>query len=122
MLARDVTAPITAPRGAVRPPAVSLHAALLVALFAILNAGDLMSTLLDLNAGLREGNPFMNLLLQHYGFGALIGYKCVVVALVGAITCFMFPQRPRLVAITMGVCDMLVFSAIVVNVVQFPAA
>ena len=103
------------------PPRVSLRTVGLIGLFAALNIGDLVSTWIDLRAGLREGNPFMSMLLTQHGFGALIFYKVLVVLIVGAITTSLWSVRPRLVGITLLVCDLLVFAAIAVNVVQFPA-
>jgi hypothetical protein len=99
---------------------VSPRVIILVALFAILNAGDLISTWIDLEAGLQEGNPLMSLLLMRHGFGALILYKTIVVCFVSAITIFLWSARPRLVGLTLLACDVLVFGAIVVNVLQFP--
>jgi hypothetical protein len=94
----------------------------LLALFAAVNTGDLISTWVDLHAGLREGNPFMSMLLTQHGFGALIMYKVLVVALVSVITLLLWPERPRLVSYTLLACNLLVCCAIAVNVVQFPLA
>jgi hypothetical protein len=99
---------------------VTPRAAALIALFAALNGGDLISTWIDLQAGLREGNPFMSLLLSEHGFGALIVYKLMVVALVGIITIVLWSVRPRLVGVTLGICNLLVFGAVAINVIQFP--
>lgn len=102
-------------------PRISARTALLIGLFAALNIGDLVSTWLDLRAGLREGNPFMSMLLTQHGFGALIFYKVLVVGIVGLITAALWSVKPRLVGVTILVCDLLVFAAITVNVLQFPA-
>jgi hypothetical protein len=99
---------------------VTPRAVALVGIFAALNGGDLISTWVDLNAGLHEGNPFMSLLLSEHGFGALIVYKLMVVALVGVITIVLWSVRPRLVGVTLGICNVLVFGAIAINVLQFP--
>jgi hypothetical protein len=93
----------------------------LLGLFAALNGGDLLSTWIDLRAGLREGNPFMSMLLQQHGFAALIAYKLVVIGVVTLITAALWPERPRLVGYTLLVCDFLVFCAIAINVLQFPS-
>lgn len=119
MVAQNWTTPIPT-RRSWRLPVVTVRSATLVAVFAILNAGDLISTWIDLHAGLREGNPLMSSLLQQYGFGALIFYKIFVVALVGGITISLFPIRPRMVSVTLFFCDLLVFAAILINVMQFP--
>ncbi len=92
----------------------------LLGMFAALNIGDLVSTWLDLHAGLREGNPFMSMLLAQHGFGALICYKVLVVSVVGVITALLWNARPRLVGVTLLVCDLLVFAAITINILQFP--
>ena len=99
---------------------VTPRAVALIGLFAALNCGDLVSTWLDLHAGLREGNPFMSLLLAQHGFGALIVYKLMVVALVAIITIVLWSVRPRLVGVTLGICNLLVFGAVAVNLLQFP--
>ena len=99
---------------------VTPRAAALITLFAALNGGDLISTWVDLNAGLHEGNPFMSLLLAEHGFGALIVYKLMVVALVGVITIVLWSVRPRLVGVTLGICNVLVLGAVAINVLQFP--
>jgi Domain of unknown function (DUF5658) len=100
---------------------ISPRTSMLLALFAALNIGDLVSTWIDLQAGLREGNPFMNFLLQEHGFGALIAYKILVILLVGVVTALMWQVRPRLVGYTLIACDFLVFCAITINVLQFPS-
>jgi hypothetical protein len=92
----------------------------LMGLFAALNVGDLVSTWIDLHAGLHEGNPLMSQLLGSYGFGALIVYKIFVVSLVSGITLVLWSVRPRMVGMTLLACDVLVFGAIAVNVMQFP--
>ncbi len=99
---------------------VSPRSLTLIGLFAALNGGDLLSTWIDLRAGLREGNPFMSMLLLQHGFGALIFYKVLVVGIVACITVTLWSVRPRLVGLTLLVCDLLVFAAITVNVLQFP--
>lgn len=93
----------------------------LLGLFTALNAGDLISTWIDLHAGLHEGNPFMSFLLSQHGFGALILYKILVVTLVSVITATLWDERPRLVGYTLLACDLLVFTAVIVNVLQFPS-
>ncbi len=92
----------------------------LIGLFATLNIGDLVSTWVDLHAGLHEGNPLMSQLLAGYGFGALIVYKIFVVSLVAGITLILWSVRPRMVGFTLLACDVLVFGAIAINIMQFP--
>jgi hypothetical protein len=99
---------------------VTPRAVALIGLFAALNGGDLVSTWLDLHEGLREGNPFMSLLLVQHGFGALIVYKVMVVALVAIITIVLWSVRPRLVQVTLGICNFLVLGAVALNILQFP--
>jgi hypothetical protein len=106
--------------GTVMAITLSPRSLLLLGMFATLNVGDLVSTWVDLHAGLREGNPFMNMLLAQHGFGALILYKILVVVVVSAITGALWAARPRLVGMTLLVCDLLVFAAVTANVLQFP--
>ncbi len=114
MLAR-----IPAPRTLARhlPPL----AIAMLGFFAALNIGDLISTYVDLHAGLREGNPLMNHLLASHGFGALIAYKVVVITLVGVVTANLWRTRPKLVGYTLLACDVLIFAAVTSNIIQFPA-
>lgn len=93
---------------------------MLIALFAALNAGDLLSTWVDLHAGLREGNPFMSILLDQHGFGALIFYKVLVVAIVALVMGTLWDSRPRLVSGTLVLCNVLVLVAVASNIVQYP--
>lgn len=97
-----------------------LPGSLLLGLFATLNGGDLVSTWIDLRAGLREGNPFMSFLLAQHGFAALIFYKILVVGIVGVVMGSLWPVHPRLVGITLVICNVLVFGAVAINVMQFP--
>ncbi len=99
---------------------VSPRGGALIGLFAALNIGDLVSTWVDLHAGLREGNPFMNMLLAQHGFGALIAYKALVVMIVGLVMISLWPARPRLVALTLAICNLLVLVAVAANVLQYP--
>ena len=92
---------------------------LLVAVFAMLNAGDLASTFIGLASGMREGNPLMNMLLSHYGFGALILYKVVVIVAVGAGVLFLRAFHRHVAHITIWVCDLLVLGVVVSNLMQF---
>lgn len=100
--------------------ALSSRMGMAIALFATLNIGDLVSTWVDLHAGLHEGNPFMNHLLINHGFGALIAYKVLVVTFVGGVALTLSSVRPRLVVTTLLICDLLVFGAITINVLQYP--
>lgn len=93
---------------------------LLIGIFAALNLGDLISTWVDLGAGLREGNPFMSMLLTRHGFGALIAYKTIVVTVVAIVMGSLWHARPKLVSATMIFCDLLVFVAVAANIIQYP--
>jgi hypothetical protein len=89
-----------------------------IALFCLLNAGDLLSTYLALGIGMREGNPLMSTLLAHFGFAALIVYKLLVVGVVGVGVVALRRFHPRLARITIVVCNALVFLAVSLNVLQ----
>ena len=96
--------------------------ALLIGLFILLNIGDLVSTYVALGIGMREGNPLMSVLLARFGFGALILYKLLVVAVVGIGVVLLRRFHPRLAQITILVCNVLVLLAVVLNVVQLNIA
>lgn len=83
------------------------------------NLGDLISTAVGLRAGLREGNPLMRSLLSQFGFAALVAYKVVVIVGVVAGLSLLARRHPRLAAVTLTVCNILVGLAVVLNVVQF---
>ncbi len=108
-----VTRPLTRPRaaGAYLPP--------LLALFAVLNLGDLASTYLGLASGMREGNPLMSTLLGHYGFGALIVYKALVILAVTGGVYLLRSFHLKIAHVTIWVCNALVFAVVVLNLVQF---
>lgn len=93
----------------------------LLVLFAVLNAGDLVSTFIGLEGGMREGNPLMNALLMHYGFGALILYKVLVIVAVTAGVYVLRAFHKSIANITIWVCNALVFGVVVMNVVQYVA-
>lgn len=108
-----VTRPLSRPRaaGAYLPP--------LLGLFAVLNIGDLASTYLGLASGMREGNPLMSTLLGHYGFGALIVYKALVILAVTAGVYLLRSFHLKIAHVTIWVCNVLVFAVVVLNLVQF---
>jgi hypothetical protein len=87
--------------------------------FVLLNVGDLVSTYLALAIGFHEGNPLMSVLLVRYGFSALIVYKLGVVLVVGLGVALLRRFHPRLALVTLIVCNVLVFAAVALNVVQF---
>lgn len=107
-------------------PAVRAHThlgllPLLLAIFVLLNAGDLISTYVGLQSGLREGNPLMGSLLMHYGFVALVAYKVLVVAAV-SIGVLMLRRFHRGIArATVWICDALVLFVVILNVLQYAA-
>jgi hypothetical protein len=86
--------------------------------YALLNVGDLVSTYLGLAAGLHEANPLMSGLLTRFGFGALIAYKLVVIVAVVAGAMALFRMHPRAAYLTVHVCNVLVFAAVALNVLQ----
>lgn len=96
--------------------------ALWIALFALLNAGDLISTYVALGIGMREGNPLMSALLARYGFEALIVYKLLVIAVVGCGVLLLRRFHARLANITILICNALVFLAVFLNVLQLRIA
>lgn len=91
----------------------------LVALFALLNAMDLLSTFVGLRHGLHEGNPLMSGLLDRFGFGALIAYKAVVVWAVGLGIRLLHTFHLGLAWATIWICNALVFGVVVLNVTQY---
>ncbi len=90
-----------------------------LALFAILNACDLLTTYLDLQAGMREGNPLMHHLLTNYGFGALIFYKLLMVVIVSLGIAALSRGYPTLSKITLVLCNGLVLVVVISNFVQY---
>ncbi len=90
-----------------------------LALFVLLNIGDLVSTYLALGVGMREGNPLMSTLLQRYGFWALIVYKLGVIVVVSVGVVLLRRYHPRLAQVTLFVCNALVFAAVFLNLIQF---
>jgi hypothetical protein len=93
----------------------------LLALFALLNAGDLASTYMGLLNGMREGNPLMGALLAQYGFGALIVYKLLVIAAVTTGIVFLHTFHRRVANVTIWICNALVLLVVVINVLQYLA-
>jgi hypothetical protein len=97
----------------------TLALAIWLALFFLLNIGDLVSTYVALGSGMREGNPLMSALLVRYGFPALIVYKLAVVTLVAVGVVILRRFQPRLATVTIFVCNALVFAAVFLNILQF---
>jgi hypothetical protein len=96
----------------------SLSLALWLVVYTLLNVGDLLSTYLGLQAGLREANPLMSNLLAQDGFGALIAYKLIVIVAVVAGALTLFRMHPRAAYFTVHICNGLVFLAVFLNVAQ----
>lgn len=90
-----------------------------LALFAVLNGLDLLTTYIDLNAGMREGNPLMRVLLLHNGFGALIFYKALMVLVVSAGILLLNRGYPLLARITLAICNVLVLAVVLSNFIQY---
>lgn len=93
--------------------------AVLLALFAVLNLGDLASTYIGLSHGLNEGNPLMSHLLALYGFGALITDKVLVVATVTGGTFLLRRFSSRMANLVTVACDGLVLVVVLSNLVQY---
>ncbi|MFI5271519.1 MAG: DUF5658 family protein [Ktedonobacterales bacterium] len=111
--------PVAPPRAA-RPHA-SGALLLALALFALLNAGDIVSTFVGLQGGLREGNPLMSVLLMRYGFSALIAYKLLVIGVVAAGVFLLRDLHLRVAHVTMWICNLLVLGVVLSNIVQYAA-
>ncbi|MBF6591639.1 MAG: hypothetical protein IVW57_14095 [Ktedonobacterales bacterium] len=92
-----------------------------LAVYIVLNIGDLITTNLGLHSGLREGNPLMRALLGQFGFGSLIGYKLLVVAAVLVGIHMLSRRYARLATITLIICNVLVGLAVLLNIVQYVA-
>lgn len=92
-----------------------------LALFALLNIGDLISTYIGLHGGLREGNPLMDGLLLHFGFVALIAYKVLVVAAVTIGVLMLRRFHRGIASATIWICNALVLAVVVLNVLQYAA-
>lgn len=116
-----VVSRLAPPRAVARRAAMPIHGVLpvLIAVFAVLNAGDLASTFLGLQNGMREGNPLMGALLSSYGFGALILYKIMVIVAVGVGVLFLRFFHRRVAHVTIWVCNLLVLGVVISNLMQF---
>lgn len=90
-----------------------------LALFVVLNALDLLTTYIDLHAGMREGNPLMRVLLLYHGFGALIFYKALMVLVVSSGILILNRGYPLLARITLGICNLLVLAVVLSNFIQY---
>jgi hypothetical protein len=93
--------------------------AVFLILYALFNLADLASTYIGLQHGMHEGNPLMSQLLAAYGFGALIGYKLMVVGVVSVGVIALRQTYPRVAGVTVVVCNVLVAGAVLLNVLQF---
>jgi hypothetical protein len=107
---------LSAPRG--RRAILSAALVLWLVVYTLLNVGDLLSTYFGLQAGLHEANPLMGGLLAQNGFGALITYKLVVVVAVVGGAIALYRMHPRAAYLTVHVCNVLVFLAVILNVAQ----
>jgi hypothetical protein len=88
-------------------------------LFALLNGCDLLTTYLDLRAGMREGNPLMRMLLEQDGFGALVFYKVLMVVVVSVGILTLNRSYPLLSRITLAICNLLVLAVVLSNFIQY---
>jgi hypothetical protein len=91
----------------------------LVAMFALLNTADLITTFIGIHNGLREGNPLMSALLVKYGFIALVFYKAVVVAAVALGVRMLRTFRVSVANVTIVICDLLVLLVVFANLAQY---
>lgn|SRR5579885_3351923 len=89
-----------------------------LALFAVLNGFDLITTYVDLQAGMREGNPLMRALLNQEGFSALIFYKVLMVLVVSAGILALSRSYPFLARAALAVCNVLVLVVVLSNFIQ----
>jgi hypothetical protein len=90
-----------------------------LALFAVLNAFDLITTYVDLQAGMREGNPLMRALLNQNGFSALIIYKVLMVLVVSSGILILNRSYPLLARGALAVCNVLVLLVVLSNFIQY---
>jgi Domain of unknown function (DUF5658) len=102
-----------------RPRRVHFSSLFWLAFFALLNGFDLLTTYLDLHAGMREGNPLMRALLDQDGFSALIGYKVVMVLAVSAGILTLSRSYPLLARTALAVCNALVLTVVLSNFIQY---
>jgi hypothetical protein len=107
----------TATESTARPSSYLL--VILLAVFALLNLGDLASTYFGILHGLNEGNPIMSRLLAHYGFSALIADKLIVIGAVTWGALLLARLDWRVAHIIALVCDTLILLVVISNVVQF---
>jgi hypothetical protein len=91
----------------------------LLVVFALLNGCDLLTTYLDLQTGLREGNPLMQHLLTSSGFGGLIAYKALMVLVVSCGIAALSRGYPTLARVTLWLCNGLVLLVVLSNLVQY---
>lgn len=96
-----------------------LKMVILLAIFALLNAGDLVSTYAGLHNGMHEGNPLMSGLLGYYGFNGLIGYKIAVILAVSVGVFVLRSFSKGIASATIWVCNALVAVVVILNVTQF---
>jgi hypothetical protein len=113
--------PALSPRTAGHSRAAGRYLMALVVLFAVLNAADLLSTFVGLHLGLHEGNPLMSGLLEHFGFGALIAYKLVVIGAVALGIRLLRSLHYSVARFTIWSCNTLVFCVVLLNVAQYLA-
>jgi len=88
-------------------------------LFALLNGCDLITTYIDLHAGMREGNPLMRALLDQDGFSALIFYKVLMVLVVSAGILTLNRRYPVLARTVLIVCNAVVLAVVLSNFLQY---
>jgi hypothetical protein len=90
-----------------------------LAAYVVFNTGDLVTTDIGLRSGLHEGNPLMRSLLSQHGFIALVAYKLVVVVAVVVGLSALHRRHPRMAAVTLAICNVLVGLAVLLNIVQY---
>ncbi|HEY7351024.1 MAG TPA: DUF5658 family protein [Ktedonobacterales bacterium] len=90
-----------------------------LAFFAVLNAFDLITTYVDLQAGMREGNPLMRALLDQAGFSALIVYKALMILAVSAGILILSRSYRGLARLALVICNVLVLVVVLSNFIQY---
>lgn len=117
-----VVARVSQPRLAgaiVRPKSRDYAFPLWLCVFALLNAGDLLSTYAGLHGGMREGNPLVSGMMAQYGFTALIAYKVFVVLAVTFGVLWLRSMHASVARVTLTICNALVLLVVLLNVAQY---
>ena len=90
----------------------------LILLFTGLNGLDLASTYHDLHIGLPEGNPLMRSLINSMGFGAVIAWKVLTVALVLFLLVLLRKRHPGMARRGLVFCNVILVLVVTINLLQ----